>query len=102
MEKRQPGEYTTYDTRGESNERLDRQKRYTQIMAILKAHPEGLTAKETAVQMMIKGYTDTAERNVSAPRLTELMDMGKVEPIGKKVCEYTGKKVAVYAIREEN
>lgn len=101
MEKRQPGEYTTYDTRGESNERLDRQKRYTQIMAILKAHPEGLTAKETAVQMQRRGYTPTSERNFVSPRLTELMDMGRVEPIGKKVCEYTGKKVAVYAIREE-
>ncbi|MBR2554302.1 MAG: hypothetical protein IKE94_05505 [Aeriscardovia sp.] len=101
MEKRQPGEYTTYDTRGESNERLDRQKRYTQIMAILKAHPEGLTAKETAVQMQRRGYTITAERNASAPRLTELMNMGMVEPIGKKVCQFTGKKVAIYAIRKE-
>lgn len=101
MEKRQPGEYTTYDTRGEANETVDRQKRYTQIMEILTDYPLGLTAKETAVQMQRRGYTDTTERNASAPRLTELMDMGKVEPIGKKVCQYTGKKVAVYAIRKE-
>lgn len=102
MEKRQPGEYTTYETRGESNDKVDRAKRYKQIMAILKAHPEGLTAKETAVQMMKEGYTPTAERNFSSPRITELMQQGKVEPIGKKVCEYTGKKVAVYTIRKEN
>lgn len=102
MESRQPGEYTTYDTRGESNERLDRQKRYTQIMAILKAHPEGLTAKEVAVWMHKLKYTRSTERNLSAPRLTELMNDGKVEPIGKKVCQYTGRKVAVFAIREEN
>lgn len=31
----------------------------------------------------------------------ELMNDGKVEPIGKKVCQYTGRKVAVFAIREE-
>jgi hypothetical protein len=101
MEKRQPGEYTTYETRGESNDKVDRAKRYKQIMEILSAYPEGLTAKETAVLMMRKGYTPTAERNFSSPRITELMQQGKVEPIGKKVCEFTGKKVAVYAIRKE-
>lgn len=101
MEKRQPGEYTTYETRGDSNETVDRQKRYSQIMEILSAYPEGLTAKETAVQMMRRSYTPTSERNFVSPRLTELMNQGKVEPIGKKVCEYTGKKVAVYAIRRE-
>ena len=101
MEKRQPGEYTTYDTRGEANEKVDRQKRYNQILEILGEHDEGLTAKETAVYMMRKKYIPTSERNFTAPRLTELMDMGRVEPIGKKVCEYTGKKVAVYAIRRE-
>jgi hypothetical protein len=29
------------------------------------------------------------------------MDMGIVEPIGKKICKYSHKKVAVYAIRRE-
>ena len=101
MEKRQPGEYMTYDTRGEANEKVDRQKRYTQIMEILAGHPEGLTAKETAVIMRRKGYTPNLDRNWAAPRLTELTYNGMVEPIGKKVCEYTGKKVAVYAIRKE-
>lgn len=101
MEKRQPGEYTTYETRGESNDKVDRAKRYKQIMEILSDHPDGLTAKETAVLMMRKGYTHNADRNNAAPRLTELMYQGKVEPIGKKVCRVTGKKVAVYAIRKE-
>ena len=52
MEKRQPGEYTTYDTRGEANEKVDKQKRYSQILEVLRDFPEGLTAKECAVQMM--------------------------------------------------
>lgn len=59
-----------------------------------------LTAKECAVIMMQKGYIPTSERNFSAPRMTELAKSGELVAIGKKVCEYTGKKVAVYALRE--
>ena len=50
--------------------------------------------------MMQKGYIPTSERNFSAPRMTELAKSGELVAIGKKVCEYTGKKVAVYALRE--
>ena len=57
-----------------------------------------LTAKECAVMMMQKGYVPTCERNISAPRLTELGQKGIVEPVGKKVCSYTGKKVTVWAL----
>lgn len=102
MEKRQPGEYTTYDTRGESHEKTDKNRRYKEILGILREHPEGLTAKEVAVWMHKLKYARSTERNLSSPRITELMDQGKVEPIGKKVCQYTGRKVAVFAIREEN
>lgn len=101
MEKRQPGEYTTYDTRGESHEKTDKNRRYKEILGILREHPEGLTAKEVAVWMHKLKYARSTERNLSAPRLTELMNDGKVEPIGKKVCQYTGRKVSVFAIREE-
>ena len=101
MERRQAGEYTTYDTRGESHEKTDKNLRYKEILGILREHPEGLTAKEVAVWMHKLKYARTTERNLSAPRLTELMNDGKVEPIGKKVCQYTGRKVAVFAIREE-
>ena len=101
MEKRQPGEYTTYDTRGEANEKVDRQKRYNQILEILRDFPEGLTAKECAVQMMRRKYIPTSERNFVSPRMTEMMYLGIVEPIGKKICKYTHKRVAVYVIRRE-
>lgn len=100
MERRQYGEYTTYETRAESHENVDKQKRYSQIIECLTGHAEGLTAKEIACAMMMKGYIPTAERNFTAPRLTELSQKGVVEPIGKKVCRFTGKKVAVYALRE--
>lgn len=101
MIKRKYGESTTQETRAEAHEKVDKKKRYRQIMECLK---EGspLTAKEVAVMMFNKGYVPTQERNHSAPRLTELSTMGIVEPIGKKRCSYTGKTVTVYDICERD
>ncbi len=97
--KRRYGEYPPLDTRGEANETVDRERRYKQILEVLEG--KQLTAKEIAVEMQRKGYTPTSERNFTAPRLTELSQRGVVEPIGKKRCQYTGKTVAVYKIREQ-
>lgn len=94
LERRLPGEITSFMTRRESYDTVDKRKRYTQIKEILLNND--LTAKEVAVEMFKKGYTPNDERNFSAPRLTELCEMGQVEIIGKKRCEYTGKKVSVY------
>ena len=88
----------TYDTRAEAHESVDKQKRYSQILEILQG--KELTAKEIAVEMFNKGYIPTSERNFTAPRLTELSIKGIVEPIGKKKCEYTGKTISVYKIRD--
>lgn len=94
LERRIPGEITSFETRKESYETVDKRLRYTQIKEILLNNE--LTAKEVAVEMYKKGYIPNTERNFSAPRLTELCQMGQVEIIGKKRCEYTGKKVSVY------
>lgn len=94
-----PGECVTLETRADSNETVDRNKRYQQILECLREFG-ALTAKECAVMMMRKGYSMTDERGLAAPRLTEMSQNGMVEPVGKKVCAYTGKKVAVYQIRE--
>ena len=99
MIKRRAGENPTLETRSEANETVDRRVRYSQIISCLKDGKQ-MTAKEIAVMMHRRGYTPTSERNFSSPRLTELTQKGIVEPIGKKVCQYTGKKVAVYALRE--
>ena len=97
FERRSYGENPTIETRHESHEKVDKRKRYQQITEILDG--KELTAKEIAVEMFRRGYIPTTERNFSAPRLTEMSEQGMVEPVGKKICQWTGKKVAVYALR---
>lgn len=98
---RRPGEYTPYDTRAESNERVDRQLRYRQILECLRENPL-MTAKEIACEMVSKRYIPYADRNFTAPRLTELQQSGVVEVVGKKECKWTHRMVSVYAIREQD
>lgn len=102
MEKRRYGQDITLETRAEAHDKVDKAKRYKQIKQILQTYPWGLTAKEVAAVMCHRGYIPSAERNFSAPRLTEMCERGEVEPVGKKICEFTGKKVTVYALRRSN
>ena len=99
FEERIPGEFVTADTRAMAHETVDKHKRYVQIMDCLRENGS-MTAKEIAVQLWREGVIPSAERNFTAPRLTELSKIGKVEPIGKTKCRYTGKTVAVYGLRE--
>ena len=59
------------------------------------------TAKELAVELFDLGLTYSDERNMVAPRLTELENRNIVQVIGKKKCKYTGKMVAVYQKTED-
>lgn len=99
MEKRNAGEIPTLETRAEAEAKVDKQLRYRQIIECLRENGD-MTAKECAVQMMKKGYIPTSERNFTAPRMTEMSQTGLIEPIGKKKCTYTGRTVAIYALRE--
>ena len=99
MIERNPGELTTLETRAAANEEVDRNLRYRQIIDILwSVYPDGLTAKEIAVKMQMRGDIPTSERNFTAPRLTELGKRGIVEPIGKAICPYTGRRVTVWGL----
>lgn len=100
MKKRMNGEITTFDTRAEAHEQVDKKKRYSQIIECLTENGV-LTAKECAYIMMQKGYIPTAERNFTAPRMTELCRAGVIDQIAKKTCSWTGKKVTVYGLRRE-
>jgi len=102
MEYRRYGTIPTLETRAESNDSVEKQKRYKQIIEILNDYSDGLSAKEIAIEMYKRQYVPTPERNCSAPRLTELSKQGIVEPIGKKRCNYTGKTVAVYKLLDNH
>lgn len=99
MEARRPGEDPRKEARAMSHEIVDKQQRYKQVMDCLTERGPS-TAKEVAVWMCLSGFVPTSERNWAAPRLTELCSKGKVEPIGKKNCAYTGRTVTVFSIRE--
>lgn len=86
------------ETRHDSFQTININKRYFQILNILKNNK--MTAKEIAVEMKNRGYSNTDERNLTAPRLTELMNAGIVECIGKIKCKYSGKMVGVFKIVE--
>lgn len=90
-------ENITLETRVESEMTVDKEKRYEQILEIL--GDKEMTAKEIAQEMWMRGMIPNNERNFTAPRLTELMDDGIVEPIGKKKCLWTNKNVSVYKRR---
>ena len=106
IETRRPGEITTFDTRAESNETVNREKRYKQILEVMRYYNSlfgecALTAKQIAEYMRVKGEIPTNERNFVSPRMTELMAKGIVEPAGKVKCRWTGRTVTAYRIREE-
>lgn len=101
IEKRRHGINPLIETKKESEVLVDKQKRCSQIIEILKESEEPLTAKEIAVRMYKKGYVPTSERNFSAPRITELLNKGKLDCVGTKLCEYTGKNVGAFVLREE-
>ena len=88
----------TKETRKLSFEDIKKKRkiRYLQILERLITKPQ--TAKEIAIELFELELIQSTERNYTAPRLTELEHMGLVRVTGKKKCEYTGKKVAIYEI----
>lgn len=88
----------TFETRRESLESIDKNKRYKEILEVLGNNE--MTAKEIAVEMENRGYIPTSERNFVSPRLTEMSIDGRVEPTGKRKCQFTGKTVTTYRKRD--
>lgn len=86
----------TYETRHDSHEKVNKEKRYMQIKSVL--GDKVMTAREIATELFKHGYTSNTDRNNAAPRLTELVDKCEVEIAGKKYDEQTGRNVATYKI----
>ena len=96
---RRGGEMTTYDTRHDAHESVNKQQRYDQIIECLTEKPNQ-TAKEIACMMVSKRMIPYADRNFTAPRLTEMFHDGRVEVVGKRECKWTHRMVSVYNLRE--
>ena len=89
----------TEQTRRESHEKIDKDKMYNMILAVLKKNQErGLTAREVSTVLYNQGLVISNERQVTHPRLTELVDKGIVRVIGKRKDEITNRNVAVYSL----
>jgi hypothetical protein len=98
-EERLSGENITLQNQLEAYEEVDKNKRYNQILTIMYENKDTpLTAKEIASIMCLRNLIPTSERNFVSPRLTELSKIGKVEPVGKKKCQWTGKNVTAFRI----
>lgn len=98
MEQRRYGTNPTTECRHDAHATVNKNLRYRQIKSILKDRKKGLTAKQIAVKLYDKGLAPDSDRNHVSPRLTELCEKGIVEPIGKTLCEYTGRKVTVWRL----
>ena len=98
MERRLNGTNPMAECKHDSHETVDKNKRYAQIKKILHGRKKGLTAKQIAVMMYNRGLCPDSDRNHVSPRLTELCEKGVVEPIGKTLCEYTGRPVTVWRL----
>jgi len=76
-------------------------QRQTAVIYLLAQHGP-MTAQEVADELHKHGFTSSNERNLAAPRITELRDAGKVKAIGKKPCVKTGRNVTLWALIKED
>lgn len=100
MDELRVGENPMLENRGLANESVNREKRYAQIKEILNG--KQLTFREIAKEMYERGYTISPETTYSQPRVTEMVQKGEVEPIGKTKSSITGKTVTVFQLRSES
>lgn len=70
------------------------------IVQVLKAAPDGLTADEIQAQLIRDGIARDWNPNYCRPRLVELKQAGIIEAVGKRVSARSGKKMAVWRLRD--
>ena len=100
MKNRLYGECTTLECRNDSHAATDKQKRRKDILEVMSINGCPLTAIEIAENLFLLGKVNRIDRNYVSPRMTEMCIDGTVEPAGKKLCKYTGRKVTAFQIRE--
>ena len=90
---------TTEETRRESHIKTNKQALTVEVIKVLDGRQ--LTAREIAVEMYNDGLLPYPARAVVQPRITELVQDGKVEAVGKKLDEETQRLVAIYRVVEK-
>lgn len=101
MEKRRVGNNITLENRSLANEKVDKRTRKKQIINILKFQKTDMTAREIAYKLFEEGLVPFFERNMVAPRITELCQEGILEPTYTDIDSWTGHSVTVYGFTEE-
>lgn len=90
------------ETKAESEIKVSKKKRYNQIIEILEDLKKPMTAKETAIEMKLRGYAKYDERNLTAPRFTELLKLGILNCVGTKIDPHTNRRVGLFELRKED
>ena len=92
----------TTETRWESFEKIQHSTLPQMILEVLEQAKNlcygALTAREIAEILQEKGYSRNGERQTTAPRLTELVDAGKVKVVGKVKDKNTNRNVATFML----
>lgn len=84
----------TRQTRRESNEKTDRQGMHSMILKELSYGD--MTAREIGAILYRHGLVLSPSRQQVQPRLTELMQEGRISVVGKRKDSLTKRSVAVY------
>ena len=75
--------------------KTEQKTRYMQILRILEN--KEMTAREIEIEMNRRNYVSYFDLNHTKPRLTELVKKyGLVETCGKKIDNFSNKKVTIY------
>ena len=90
----------THQTRFESYKKTDKTNLQNHVLRVLQSCELPLTAREIAGQLYSEHILHCPERSVIQPRITELVDDGKVVAVGKVYDQVTDRKVAAYKLLE--
>lgn len=86
----------TKATRIESYTKTEKQPKRQQVLEVL--NKQQFTAREIAVEMYETGILPYPARAIIQPRITELVEAGIIEVVGKKWDKETERNVAVYKV----
>ena len=89
----------TRQTRRESNQQADRKTMHKLVLDQLSYGD--MTAREIGAVLYRHGLVLTPSRQQVQPRLTELVQDGLIEVVGKRLDSVTKRRVAVYRLRKD-